>query len=237
MEINGKKYASTGDYVFETLENDILGGAICDGDVLTEQRLCDRLGVSRTPVREAIFRLKQEHLVEEKSHGICVVGVTAQDLYDIYEIRKRIEGYATGRCAAIITPEQLQNLQEIVDLQEFFTGKGSAESIQDTDAQFHETIYEICGSRMLRATLTDLHRKVRQYRKLSVENPDRARVAMREHRDIVNALARHDAKEAEHLALLHIENARKSIILATAEHTAHTAYAQSKKQNITDEEK
>ncbi|MBQ7338658.1 MAG: GntR family transcriptional regulator [Clostridia bacterium] len=215
MEVNGKKYASAGDYVFEILENEILGGVFHDGDVLTEQRLCERLGVSRTPVREALFRLKQEHLVEERTHGICVVGVTEQDLYDIYEIRKRIEGYATGRCASLITHAQLRELREIVDLQEFYTSKGVADNIRDTDTKFHELIYDFCGSRMLQATLTDLHRKVRKYRKLSVEDPNRAYIAMCEHRDILDALSKHDSAEAEYLAILHIENARKNIVLAT----------------------
>jgi len=214
MEVKGIKYASAGEYVFETLENEILGGVYRDGDILTEQRLCDKLGVSRTPVREAIFRLKQEHLVEEKANGICVVGVTEQDLYDIYEIRKRIEGYATGRCAALITYPQLRELQEIVDLQEFYTSKGIADNIRDTDTKFHEMIYSFCGSRMLQATLTDLHRKVRKYRKLSVEDPNRARIAMCEHRNILEALSRHDSAEAEYLAVFHIENARKNIVLA-----------------------
>jgi DNA-binding GntR family transcriptional regulator len=214
MEVKGIKYASAGEYVFETLENEILSGVYHDGDILTEQRLCEKLGVSRTPVREAIFRLKQEHLVEEKTNGICVVGVTEQDLYDIYEMRKRIEGYATGRCAALITYPQLQELQEIVDLQEFYTSKGIADNIRDTDTRFHEMLYSYCGSRMLQATLTDLHRKVRKYRKLSVEDPNRARIAMHEHRNILEALSRHDSAEAEYLAVLHIENARKNIVLA-----------------------
>ena len=214
MEVKGIKYASAGEYVFETLENEILSGVYHDGDILTEQRLCEKLAVSRTPVREAIFRLKQEHLVEEKTNGICVVGVTEQDLYDIYEMRKRIEGYATGRCAALITYPQLQELQEIVDLQEFYTSKGIADNIRDTDTKFHEMLYSYCGSRMLQATLTDLHRKVRKYRKLSVEDPNRARIAMHEHRNILDALSRHDSAEAEYLAVLHIENARKNIVLA-----------------------
>jgi DNA-binding GntR family transcriptional regulator len=214
MEVKEIKYASAGEYVFETLENEILSGVYHDGDILTEQRLCEKLGVSRTPVREAIFRLKQEHLVEEKTNGICVVGVTEQDLYDIYEMRKRIEGYATGRCAALITYPQLQELQEIVDLQEFYTSKGIADNIRDTDTRFHEMLYSYCGSRMLQATLTDLHRKVRKYRKLSVEDPNRARIAMHEHRNILDALSRHDGAEAEYLAVLHIENARKNIVLA-----------------------
>ena len=214
LTLNMDAYLPLRDVVFNTLREAILKGELKPGERLMELQLAAKLGVSRTPIREAIFRLKQEHLVEEKSNGICVVGVTEQDLYDIYEIRKRIEGYATGRCAALITYPQLQELQEIVDLQEFYTSKGIADNIRDTDTKFHEMIYSFCGSRMLQATLTDLHRKVRKYRKLSVEDPNRARIAMCEHRNILDALSRHDSAEAEYLAVLHIENARKNIVMA-----------------------
>lgn len=213
--MNEGKYASRADYVFDTLENEILSGVYHSGDILTELRLCERLNVSRTPVREALNRLKQENLLEETVHGMSVIGVTEQDLLDIYEIRKRIEGYATGLCAKIITPAQLSELQEIVDLQEFYTDRGVAANIRDTDTRFHEMIYSFCGSRMFQATLSDLHRKVQKYRKISVENPTRAHTAMQEHRNILNALLRHDSADAEYLAVLHIENAKKNIVLAT----------------------
>ena len=215
--MNDGKYSSRTAYVFETLENEILGGIYRDGDLLTELKLCEKFNVSRTPVREALNRLKQENLVVETVHGMAVVGVTAQDILDIYEIRKRIEGYATGCCAKMITSEQLAQLREVVDLQEFYTEQGVADHIKDTDSRFHEMIYAFCGSRTLRETLSDLHRKVQKYRKLSVENPRRAKIAVQEHRDILMALSKHDADEAEYLAVLHIENAKRNIALTAQE--------------------
>ena len=217
--MNDGKYSSRSAYVFETLENEILGGVYRDGDLLTELKLCEKFNVSRTPVREALNRLKQENLVVETVHGMAVVGVTEQDILDIYEIRKRIEGYATGCCAKNITNEQLSQLREIVDLQEFYTERGVADNIRDTDSRFHEMIYAFCGSRTLHETLSELHRKVQKYRKMSVENPHRAKVAVREHRDILDALQKHNVEEAEYLAVLHIENAKKNIALAAKSKT------------------
>lgn len=210
------KNASRADYVFDTLEEEILSGTCRAGDVLTELKLCERLGVSRTPVREAFNRLRQEGLVEESSHGMVVVGVSEDDLLDIYEVRKRIEGYATGRCALHVTDEQLAELREVVELQEFYTDRGGAGHIRDTDTKFHELIYSFCGSRVMYATLTELHRKVQRYRKLSVENPERAKSVVAEHRAILEALERHDREAAEKLAVLHIEKAKNNIMLATS---------------------
>lgn len=209
---------SRADFVFETLENDILSGVYSRGDVLTELKLCERLGVSRTPVREALNRLKEQQLVEEtSSHSVVVLGISEQDLLDIYNIRLRIEGYATRLCAEKITEEQLFELREIVALQEFYTERGGAAHIRDTDSRFHELVYQYCGSRVLQATLSDLHHKVQRYRKISVEHPDRAHFAMREHADILRALEQHDGDEAERLTVLHIQNAMKCIVLAAAQ--------------------
>lgn len=207
---------SLADFVFEALENDILSGVYQRGDTLTELKLCERLGVSRTPVREALNRLKEQQLVSEtSSHSVIVRGVSEQDLADIYEIRLRIEGYATRLCAERITDEQLMELREIVALQEFYTERGGASNIRDMDSRFHELVYQYCGSEILRATLSDLHHKIQRYRKLSVEHPERARVAVKEHADILRALEMHDREEAERLTILHIENAKKCVVSAT----------------------
>ena len=207
---------SLADFVFVTLENDILSGVYKRGDTLTELKLCERLGVSRTPVREALNRLKEQQLVAEtSSHSVVVRGVSEQDLADIYEIRLRIEGYASHLCAERITEEQMAELREIVALQEFYTERGGASAIRDMDSRFHELVYQYCGSEMLRATLSDLHHKVQRYRKLSVEHPERARVAVKEHADILRALEQNDGNAAERLTVLHIENAKKCIVSAT----------------------
>ncbi|MBE6620064.1 MAG: GntR family transcriptional regulator [Ruminococcaceae bacterium] len=208
---------SLADFVFESLENDILSGVYARGEILTELKLCERLGVSRTPIREALNRLKQQQLVEEtSSHSVRVRGVSQQDLMDIYEIRLRIEGYAARLCALRITEEELNELREIVALQDFYTARGGAANIRDMDSRFHELVYRYCGSEILMATLSELHHRVQRYRKISVEHPDRAEVAVKEHAAILGALEGHDADEAERLTVLHIENAKKCIVLATS---------------------
>ena len=206
-----QKSVSIADSVFDRIEADILNGKLKRGDVLTELRLCEMLSVSRTPVREALNRLRQEGLIEESGKGAVVVGITDRDLDDIYEIRLRVEGLATAMCADVITDSQLKQLEETVALQEFYTGRGEVDSIRNLDSEFHRQIYSYCGSRMLSELLSDLHRKVQRFRRSSVEHPERARQAAREHGEILDALKNRDRERAERLAVAHIKNAWESI--------------------------
>ena len=207
-----EKSISIADIVFEKIEDAILSGEFARGDIITELKLCELLAVSRTPVREALTRLRQEGLIRESGKGAVVVGVDETDLYDIYEVRMRIEGLASARCAEVITDEQLKSLGETLELQEFYTAKNQPDSIKKLDSEFHEQIYSYCGSRMLETLLSELHRKVKRYRKTSVSNPDRAQLAVKEHREIFEAISAHDPKRAEELTAKHIKNARESIM-------------------------
>ena len=206
---NGRQ--SMADAVFDRIEADILNGKLLPGDLLTELKLCEMLSVSRTPVREALNRLRQEGLIEESGKGAVVIGITERDLDDIYEIRLRVEGLATAMCADVITDSQLKQLEETVALQEFYTGRGEVDSIRNLDSEFHRQIYSYCGSRMLSDLLSDLHRKVQRFRRSSVEHPERARRAAREHGEILDALKNRDRERAERLAVAHIKNAWESI--------------------------
>ena len=85
------------DQVFERLESDIIQGVYPRGEVLTELKLVEQLNVSRTPIREALRRLEQEHLIADTGKGSVVLGITAEDLVDIMDIRCRIEGLASTR--------------------------------------------------------------------------------------------------------------------------------------------
>lgn len=207
-----EKSISIADIVFEKIEDAILSGEFARGDIITELKLCELLAVSRTPVREALTRLRQEGLIKESGKGAVVVGVDETDLYDIYEVRMRIEGLASARCAEVITDKQLKSLGETLELQEFYTAKNQPDSIKKLDSEFHEQIYSYCGSRMLETLLSELHRKVKRYRKTSVSNPDRAQLAVKEHREIFEAISAHDPKRAEELTAKHIKNARESIM-------------------------
>lgn len=209
---SGERKGSRADYVFGILESDILSGTLGRGELLTEQRISEKLGVSRTPVREALNRLMQEELLEESGKGLRVVGITEEDVRDVLDIRLRLEGLSANICASVITDAQLQTLRETLELQEFYTEKNAAGHIRDMDSQFHELIFAFCGRRTLRSVLTAMHRKMLRYRKISVEDPGRAREAAAEHRAIFDAIAAHDARLAEERTVLHIEHAKKSIL-------------------------
>lgn len=210
--LSNDKSVSLAESVFNKLENDILEEKYKIGEVLTELGLSSALNVSRTPVREAIRRLEQENLVKETSKGHVVTGISGQDIVDIYDIRLQIEGTATALAAKNISDESLRQLQEILDLQEFYTEKSQAEQIKGKDSEFHKLIFDSCGSSIYASILNMLHKKVQYGRKISVANEERAKQASAEHREIFNALKNHDPELAKALAIKHINNAKINIM-------------------------
>lgn len=206
------KTVSLAEQVFERLENDILTGKYQRGEVLTELKLVTDLGVSRTPVREALHRLEQEHIINITPKGILILGVTEQDLKDIFAIRLRIEGMSSAFAAENMTEEQLAELKETLELQEFYVGKQDPEHIKTMDSKFHQLIYRYCGSAVLNDTLLPLHKKVQKYRRASVENNSRAQQSAREHRAIFEAIEARNAALAEKYTTEHIANAADHIL-------------------------
>jgi DNA-binding GntR family transcriptional regulator len=202
---------SLAEQVFERLEGEILSGKYQRGELLTEMRLVSDLGVSRTPVREALHRLEQEHLIEISSKGILIVGVTQKDLEDIFAIRLRIEGLASRDAALHITDEQIAELLETVELQEFYVARKDADHIKGLDSKFHRQLYKFSGSAILIDTLLPLHKKVQKFRKAAVENADRATHSAEEHRAIYEAIANRDPNLAEKRTYEHIYNAAAHI--------------------------
>ena len=206
------KTISLAEQVFERLESEILTGKYPRGEVLTELRLVSDLGVSRTPVREALHRLEQEHIIEMTSRGIVILGVTEQDLADIFAVRLQIEGMASYHAALKISEEELNELRETLELQEFYVTKRDPDRIKTMDSKFHQLIYRFCGSTVLFDTLMPLHKKVQKYRRASVENNDRAQQSAKEHRAIYEAIAAKDAEKASQYTVEHIANASKHIL-------------------------
>lgn len=206
------KSVSLSDQVFERIEEDILTGKYTRGTILTELGLCADLGVSRTPVREAIHRLEQEHIIESTGKGLLVLSITPEDADVIYMIRSRIEGLAAAACAANVTDEQLQEMLGILEMQEYFAKKHDAEKIKQFDSQFHEKIYRYSGSAVYYDTLMPLHKKTQKFRKASVASGNRAADSTAEHRRIYEAIAKHDPTEAEMMMYEHIKNAHRNLV-------------------------
>ena len=210
--MNQFKTTSLADQVFEKLENDIIQGVYPRGEILTELKLVDQLGVSRTPIRDALRRLEQERLIEDTGKGSRVVGITEEDLEDIMNIRQRIEGLAAYYAAKNMTPEGLAELTHIVDLQDFYFDKGDAEQLRQVADQCHDLICALRQRTGLMDTLIPLHRKTRRYRRISMEDWSRTVNTRKEHKAIFDAMASGDADLAESLMAKHIENAKKHML-------------------------
>ena len=206
------KSISLADQVFEHLERDILSGKYQRGEILTELKLCSELGVSRTPVREALRRLEQEHIIEETAKGSMVIGISEEDLRDIFYIRERLEGTAARQAALRRTDEELEALREALELQEFYYKRSDPEQIKHMDNRFHNLVYRLSGSMTFYDTLVPLHKKVQKYRRASVENHSRAEASVMEHREVYAAIAAQDADAAELKMTQHIQNAYRHII-------------------------
>ena len=124
------KTISLADQVFDHLENDILSGKYQRGEILTESKLSAELGVSRTPIREALRRLEQEHIIEESGKGSVVIGINEKDLEDIFMIRKSLECQVAALAAKNRTEEQLKQLREALEFQEFYLNKKDPDQIK-----------------------------------------------------------------------------------------------------------
>ncbi len=206
------KTTSLADQVFEKLENDIIHGVYPRGEILTELKLVEQLGVSRTPIREALRRLEQERLIEETGKGSRVLGITADDLLDIMNIREQIEGLAAYYACLNMTPETTQQMQHLIDLQDFYFDKWDPEHLRQVDEAFHDMICELSGRTVIRDTLIPLHRKTRRYRKISMQDKNRAKCTLQEHKDIFQALKNGDADRAKEVMSWHIKVAKAHML-------------------------
>ena len=187
------KFASLRDRVFNQLQNDILNGLYEPGESLIESKLSEELGVSRTPIREAIRQLELEGLVKTvPNKGAVVSGISKKDIEDIYTIRMLIEGLAARWAAEKITPKELKELQEAVDLEEFYTNKNDTEQLLKFDTRFHDIIYKACKSKPLMHMLSTFHHYVQKARSISMSSPERAKQVLREHKAILQAIIERD---------------------------------------------
>ena len=208
MDINLKdRSVSIAEAVFNSIEKDILDGRLTSGEILTELKLCEMLNVSRTPVREALKRLRQEGMVKESGKGAVVIGITQKDIEDIYLVRLSLEGVACEMCCANISQEGIKELENTLELQEFYIMKNNTENARNLDNEFHRKIYEYSQSRIICDILTDLHRKSQRFRLASMQDPVRSEEVIEEHRAILTAIKHKDGNNAKRLITQHISNA------------------------------
>ncbi len=204
------KYSLRG-RVYEQLRADILNGIYGEHEELKEATLGEKMGVSRTPVREALRQLELEGLVEIiPNKGARVTGITRKDFDDIYQIRYLLEGLSARWATEHVTQEQLEKMEEVLYLTEFHAGKGNYAQVYELDSQFHELMYEASGSKMLNHILSDFHMYVTRLRKTSLASKNRSKYSTQEHRAILEAIKERDADKAEECAHDHIKSTIKN---------------------------
>ncbi len=202
------KTVSLADQVFEKLEADIIASVYPRGEILTELKLVEQLGVSRTPIREALRRLEQERLIADTGKGSVVLGITVEDLMDIMSIRERVEGLATYHATVNTTDVDLEKLRNICELQDFYFAQQDFDRLRQIDDQFHTFIYDMSGRNVLRDALKPLHRKTQRYRRLSSADHTRTQASIKEHKEIFLAIEAKNAEKAAELMTQHIANAK-----------------------------
>ncbi len=199
--------------VFIHLENNILNGTYKAGESLIETKLSEELGVSRTPIREAIRQLELEGLVQTiPNKGAVVTGISAKDIDDIYTIRLMIEGLAARWAAENITEEELKEMKDSLELEEFYTEKNDLEHILRLDTKFHEAIFRASKSRPLMNMLRNFHHYIQRARTYSLGKSGRAEEALTEHKAIYDAISGKDAKKAEELTIEHVKKASLNLL-------------------------
>ena len=201
--------------VFRRLRNDILSGVYKEHDELRETTIGEELGVSRTPVREALRQLELEGLVTiVPNKGAYVTGISKKDVHDIYKIRSMLEGMCARWATRYITPEQIGELEEVILLSEFHLKRKNEEKavqVSELDGKFHKVLYEASNSRILEHVLSDFHKYVQMARTHSVESRERAENSIEEHRAILEAIKGKDEDQAERLANAHVMKAMENL--------------------------
>ena len=164
--------------------------------------------VIRTPVGEAIGQLELEGLVHSiPNKETVVVGGTEEDVEDIFLLRSRLEGLAARYAAERIEAKELEEMEEVLALTEFYISRKDIEQLKSLDHKFHEIMYKGTKSKILQHVLGDFHDYIQQARKTSIAMPGRCERLLEEHRAIYHAIERKDADEAEVLLNKHIQNA------------------------------
>ena len=217
LEIDQQEYTPLRDVVFNTLRQAIIKGDLKPGERLLEIQLADKLGVSRTPVREAIRKLELEGLVTMvPRRGTTVLGITKKHLKDVLEIRSALEELALELACRRITPEQYEELVRLETLLEEKQDSDNAFELSDIDEKFHEQIYQATNNPRLVQLLANLREQMYRFRLEYMKAKDKRPRLIQEHQQIIKALKNKDSKAGRKAIYDHIVN-QANAILSTLE--------------------
>ncbi len=206
-------YKPLREVVCDALREAIRDGLLAPRERLMEIRLAEELGVSRTPIREAIRKLEQEgFVVMIPRRGAYVADISIKDISQVFEIRGALEELAAALAAERITENELEYLERmVVEIRTHIENK-NMEKIVEADVNFHEVLYKASRNERLVEIINNLREQMLRFRSYSMNQPGRLNKTWEEHRLMVEAIAARDAEKARAIAGMHMENAEKVLL-------------------------
>ena len=213
FSIQMNEYLPLRDVVFNTLRRAILKGELKPGERLMEIALAEKLGVSRTPIREAIRKLELEGLVIMiPRRGAQVANITEKDLTDVLEVRCCLEEMAIEKACGRMTEEELEELSDAEAQFQGLLEEGDLTKLAEADVEFHEIIYRAAENKRLLQVLNNLREQIYRYRVEYLKDEKTRQRLVKEHQEMLEAIRDRDVEKAKRIASDHIENQRKGII-------------------------
>ena len=205
-------YRTMHDLVFNTLMEDILSGRLKPGEKLNISEISERLGVSRTPVREALKQLMSVGLVENVPHrSPFVKKLSIEEIIELYYIRAALEGVASRLASQRLSDEQIRELDRLCTQMEVKARSGKYDDFIENNSKFHFIVYEATNSPRLQEMVLQYYRQCEQYRALVMELPGSYEEVCQEHKNILKAFKQRDLDMADNFARQHHFNSARRI--------------------------
>ena len=212
--VNLDAYKPLRELVLEAIREAIINGTLKPRERLMEIQLADELGVSRTPIREALRKLELEgFIVMVPRKGAYVADLSFKDIADVFEIRAAPGGAAAGLAAGEL-PTRVGEMERYLVEKADAIARNDMERLVEVDTGFHDIIYRASRNERLTSIINNLREQIQRFRTMSLAYPGRSKRSLEEHRNIIEAIQSRDAQLARQVAQEHIENAETSMIEA-----------------------
>jgi DNA-binding GntR family transcriptional regulator len=208
VDLKIRDYKNAREAAFEKIKEAIIKGYFKPGEKLVEQTLAQEMGVSRTPVREAIRRLEAEgFVVSIPRKGVVVSRADKEEIVQLYSIRAELEGLAARWAIENADEDDIRKLDEAISRMEETAASGDLDGVVQSNALFHDAIAQASKSRILCTLLKTLQDNIQRFRFQSLHLPGRPEAALAEHKEIVAAIKEKKTEEADRLLKEHLQNA------------------------------
>jgi DNA-binding GntR family transcriptional regulator len=212
-KVNFNDYKPLREVIFNTLREAIIIGELKPGERLMEVQLAEKMGVSRTPVREAIRKLELEGLVDMMARrGAQVADLSVKDIMDVLEVRATLDGLATALSSTRITQDEIKELKHVNSQFISFVEKENLQGTIKKDVEFHDIIYRSSRNEKLIQIASNLREQVQRFRVIYLKDFSSTKDIIKEHNDIFEAIQSKDSILAQNVAQKHIKKQEESII-------------------------